>query len=179
MSKKFTVYLSDDEAKRLESETSRQASPGKVIQQRLQHSWHEEGIKQALPKVVKTDAIFTRGGDEIKRHVSDNDVSMWSDGIVKQAPSAPVSFCDPGHVQVLLTITEKKGSDFQRAEIVRSSKVSGDIVDEVIRALMADGSIKKVDYNTYRWTRIDADSADADNQNLSFCPAPETTTPDN
>ena len=154
MSKKFTVYLEDEQAERLEAETTRQASPGKVIKNRLQAAWHAEDTAPVLPKTVPTDSVFTKGGDEIKRHVSDNDISALSESTAKLVETPPSYFFSANHAKVLMTIgckKEQRKRSFVRSEIVKEAKVTGHIVDEVLKTLLAEGRIKKIDYNTYEW----------------------------
>ena len=109
MSKKFTVYLADSDAKRLEAETSIKASPGAVIKNRLLASWHKEDTAPIIPRSIQTDSLFTAGGDEIKRHVSDNDLGVLAESNMKKPNEEPVSFCSPHHIQALRTINDKKG----------------------------------------------------------------------
>lgn len=173
--KKYTVYLKDEEAERLESETTKQASPGKVIKDRLLEAWRKEDTTPPTPRQVKTDSVFTKDGDEIKGRVSDNDISMFAESIAKppKQPAESPKDIDPDvieasvltsahHIKVLQAISNKKeqrAAQFARAEIVKASKVPGHIVDEVIARLQLELRIRKVGYNTYSWTMppIDAE----------------------
>jgi hypothetical protein len=83
LSKKFTVYLKDDEAKRVEAETSQNASPGKVIKDRLLEAWQKQDTAPVLPKAVQTNSVFKKDGEEIKGRVSDNDVSVFTESSAK------------------------------------------------------------------------------------------------
>lgn len=166
--KKYTVYLKDEEAARLEIETTRQASPGKVIKDRLLEAWHKEDTAPVLPKSVQTDSIFTKEGDEIKRSVTDNDVSMFAESIAKPPTEGPKETKAKGpvspeasmlasthHIKVLQAISNKKeqrADQFVRADIVKASQVPGHVVDEVIKELLLEARIRKVGYNTYSWT---------------------------
>lgn len=169
--KKYTVYLKDEEAARLESEATRQASPGGVIKNRLLEAWHKEDTTPPTPRQIKTDSIFTKDGDEIKRRVTDNDVSMFAESIAKpptesaketEGKDTDVILASAHHIKVLQAISNKKeqrAAQFARAEIVRASKAPGHVVDEVIARLQLELRIRKVGYNTYSWTMppIDAE----------------------